>query len=172
MNEISKPSLIKRVLLNGPVILLFISVLSNFDFNYLDLDYFSFNFIHILIFYCGLKKNINLGYGLIFLAGLINDTVINLPIGLSSLSYLLICVSAAYLRTITLRPSLSKDIIYFLVTILVVNSISYTLLNLIFSITTEYKDLLINVFFTFLLYFVFANLFKLYEIKILRRSDV
>jgi|TARA_B110000967_G_C18762168_1_gene498450 hypothetical protein len=172
MNEISKQSLVKKILLNAPIIVLFISVLSNFDFNYLDLDYFSFNFIHILIFYCGLKKNINLGYGLIFLAGLINDTVINLPIGLSSLSYLLICVSAAYLRTITLRPSLSKDIIYFLVTILVVNSISYTLLNLIFSITTEYKDLLINVFFTFLLYFVFANLFKLYEIKILRRSDV
>ena len=73
------------------------------------LNYFSFNFTHILIFYCGLRKNINLGYGLIFLAGIINDTIVNLPMGLSSLSYLLICLSSAYLKTITLRPSLLKD---------------------------------------------------------------
>ena len=172
MNKISKKSLIKKLLLNAPIILLFISVLNDFDFNYLDLNYFSFNFTYILIFYCGLKKNINLGYGLIFLAGIINDTVINLPIGLSSLLYLLICVSAAYLRTITLRPSLFKDWIYFLVTILVVNSFSYILLNLFFSIQIEYKDFLINIFFTFILYLIFAYLFKFYEITILRKSDV
>ena len=113
MNFIGKKNLTRKLLLNAPIILLFISVLNDFDFNYLDLKYFSFNFTYILIFYCGLKKNINLGYGLIFLAGIINDTVLNLPIGLSSLSYLLICVSAAYLRTITLRPSILKDLIYF-----------------------------------------------------------
>ena len=33
-----------------PIILLFVSVLNEFDFNYLKLDYFSFNFIFILIF--------------------------------------------------------------------------------------------------------------------------
>ena len=33
-----------------PIILLFISVLNEFDFNYLKLDYFSFNFPFILIF--------------------------------------------------------------------------------------------------------------------------
>ena len=172
MNKINKKSIFRNILLNAPIILLFVSVLNDFDFNYLDINYFSFNFIHILIFYCGLKKNINLGYGLIFLAGIINDTVINLPLGFSSLTYLLICVSAAYLRTITLRPSLLKDLIYFLVTILVVNSFSYILLTLIFSISLEYENLLINTFFTFLLYPLFTHLFNFYERIILRKSDV
>ena len=39
-----------------PIILLFISVLNEFDFNYLDIEYLSFNFPFILIFYF-LKKN-------------------------------------------------------------------------------------------------------------------
>ena len=171
MSKITKQSLVRKILLNAPIILLFISVLNDFDFNYFK-NYFSFNFVYILIFYCGLKKNLNLGFGLIFIAGIINDTVTNLPIGLSSLLYLIICVSAAYLRTITLRPSLFNDLIYFLLTILVVNSLSYTVLTLIFSISLEYRDLLINVFFTFLLYFVFAHLFRFYERIILRKSDV
>ena len=34
-----------------PIVLLFISVLNEFDFNYLNLDYFSFNFPFILIFF-------------------------------------------------------------------------------------------------------------------------
>jgi len=172
MIKIDRNNIIHKLFKYIAIILLFISVLNDFDFNYLDMNYFSFNFIHILIFYCGLKKNINLGYGLIFLAGIINDTVINLPLGFSSLTYLLICVSAAYLRTITLRPSLLKDLIYFLVTILVVNSFSYILLTLIFSISLEYENLLINTFFTFLLYPLFTHLFNFYERIILRKSDV
>ena len=172
MNKISKKSVIERILSNAPIILLFVSVLNEFDFNYLGSKYLSFNFVYILIFYCSLKKNINLGYGLIFLAGIINDVVTNIPIGLSSLGYLLICVSAAYLRTITLRPSLLKDWIYFLITILVVNSFIYIISTLIFSLTIEYFDLLINIFFTFLLYLVFVYLFVMYEKKIIRSSDV
>ena len=113
-----------------------------------------------------------LGYGLIFLAGLINDAITNLPMGLSSLSYLLICVSASYLKTITLRPSLLNDLIYFLVTILVVNSLSYIFLPIIFFISVEYTYLLTNTFFTFLLYFVFAHLFRFYEKMIFGRFDV
>ena len=92
--------------------------------------------------------------------------------GLSSLSYLLICLSSAYLKTITLRPSLLNDLIYFLITILVVNSFSYILLTLIFSIPLEYTNLLINVFYTFLLYSLFVHLFRFYEKIILGQLDV
>ena len=35
----------------APIILLFISVMNEFDFNYLGLKYFSFNFPFILIFF-------------------------------------------------------------------------------------------------------------------------
>ena len=36
--------LFKKLLTFGPIILLFISVLNEFDFNYLNYEYFTFNF--------------------------------------------------------------------------------------------------------------------------------
>ena len=57
---------IKKILSKTPLILLFVSVLNDYDFNHLGLKYFSFNFSYILIFYYSLKKSESLGYGLIF----------------------------------------------------------------------------------------------------------
>ena len=91
-----------------PIILLFISVLNEFDFNYLNIEYFSFNFPFILIFYFTLKENLHFDYLLVFIAGLINDVVVGFPLGISSLSYILICLFATYLRNITIRPNLIK----------------------------------------------------------------
>ena len=161
--KLKNKDLKKKLLKQVPIILLFMSVLNNFDFNYLGLKYFSFNFSYILIFYFSLKRSSSLGYTYIFIAGLFNDVVVGTPIGLSSLMYLILCGAAAYLRNITLRPSLVKDWIYFLVTVLVVNSLLYTMLTLIFSFEINYTDILINTFFTFLLYFVFYFIFKVYE---------
>ena len=116
-----------------PIVLLFISVLNEFDFNYLNLDYFSFNFPFILIFFFSLKDFKHFDYFLVFLAGLVNDTVVGLPLGISSLSYCLICIATSYLRNITIRPHIIKDWFYFLFTISLINSISYSVLNLFFS---------------------------------------
>ena len=103
----------RKLLSLGPIILLYISVLNEFDFNYLNLKYFSFNFPYILIFYWSLKGEGRLSYVLVFFAGLINDVVIGLPLGISSVTYLFICVFAVYLRNITLRVSLIKDWFFF-----------------------------------------------------------
>ena len=154
-----------------PIILLFISVLNEFDFNFLEIKYFSFNFSYILIFYYSVKKTKSLGYGLIFIAGLFNDVVLGLPLGISSLAYLLICGFAAYLRNITLRPSIIKDWIFFLVTISVVNSLLYIALNIIFLFEIEYFYYVTNTFFTFFFYFIFAYLFNFYENKIIGKSN-
>ena len=97
-----------------PLLVLFISVMNEFDFNYLNLKYFSFNFPFILIFFFTLKEFKNFDYILVFLAGLINDTVVGLPLGISSLSYLLICLATSYFRNITIRPNPIKDWFYFL----------------------------------------------------------
>ena len=156
-------SLLNRILVNAPILLLFISVFNEFDFNYLNYKYFSFNFPFILIFYWSLKRIESLGYGYIFIAGLFNDTVLGFPIGLSSLTYLIICGFAAYLRNITLRPSLFKDWLYFLFTILVSNSINYFLLVTFFSIELNYYELTGNILFTFLLYYIFGYLFDIYQ---------
>ena len=125
MIELKNKNFIKIILLKVPLILLFVSVLNDYDFNYLNLKYFSFNFSYILIFYYSLKKSESLGYTYIFIAGLFNDVVIGTPVGLSSLIYLILCVAASYLRNITLRPSLLKDCIFFLLTILIINSLLF-----------------------------------------------
>ena len=135
-----------------PIIVLYISVLNEFDLNYLNIEYFSFNFPYILIFYFSLKEYLHFDYLLVFLAGLINDTVIGLPLGLSSLSYILVCIFASYLRNMTIRPHLIKDWFYFLFVISLINSINYTVLFLFFSYDLDILFYIINNLFTFLIY--------------------
>ena len=145
-----------------PIILLFVSVLNEFDFNYLDLKFFSFNFPFILIFFFTLKDVKNFDYLLVFISGLINDTVVGLPLGLSSLSYILICIATSYFRNITIRPNPTKDWFFFLFIISLVNSISYTILTLFFSYDILLWNYLVNTFFTFLFYLIFLTIFKYY----------
>ena len=159
----SKINIIRKLLTLAPAILLILSVLNEYVLNYLNYKYFSFNFPFILIFYWSLKRSESLGYGLIFVAGLFNDVVIGYPIGLSGLTYLLICGFAAYLRNITLRPNLVNDWFFFLFTILVISAVNYFLLVLFFKIESNYYDLLGNIFFTFILYYIFAYIFDIYR---------
>ena len=145
-----------------PVLALFISVLNEFDLNYINLNYFSFNFPFILIFFFTLKEFKHFDYLYIFVAGLINDTVVGLPLGISSLSYMLICIATSYLRNITIRPNPVKDWFYFLFIISLVNSINYTILTLFFTYDLILWSYIINTFFTFLFYLVFISIFKIY----------
>ena len=160
---IEKKNYISKILSQIPLILLFVSVLNNHDFNYLDLKYFSFNFSYILIFYYSLKKSESLGYGLIFIAGLFNDVVVGIPMGISSLAYLFLCGAAAYLRDITLRPSLMKDWIFFLIIILIINSILFLILTFSFNYEILFLDQIINIIFTFLFYIGFSYFFNLFD---------
>jgi len=169
MSEFSQRNVIHNLVRLAPLILLFVSVFNEIDLNYLEL--FSLNFPFILIFYWSLRKTELMGYGFIFLAGLINDIVTGFPIGVSSFNYLLICGFAAYLRTITLRPSMVKDWFFFLFTILVVNSLSYSVLNIFFNIDLNYKNLFFNIFFTFIFYIIFANLFLIYQNRYLKEAN-
>ncbi len=145
-----------------PILILYISVLNEFDLNYLNLEYFSFNFPFILIFFFTLKDFKHFDYILVFIAGLFNDTVVGLPLGISSLSYTLICISTAYLRNITIRPNPMKDWFYFLLIISLINSLNYSILTLFFSLDLILMNYLVNTFFTFSFYIIFTSLFKYY----------
>ena len=145
-----------------PIIFLFVSVMNEFDFNYLNLKYFSFNFPFILIFFFTLKEFKHFDYLLVFIAGLINDTVVGLPLGISSLSYVLICIATSYFRNITIRPNPIKDWFYFLFIISLLNSINYSILTLFFSFNLILMDYLVNTFFTFTFYIIFVSVFKYY----------
>ena len=145
-----------------PLIILFVSVLNEFDLNYLNLDYFSFNFPFILIFFFTLKDFKNFDYFFVFIVFLFNDSFDWLPLGISSLSYTLICIATSYFRNITIRPSPIKDWFYFLFVVSLINSINYSILTLFFSFNLVLMNYLVNTFFTFLFYIIFISIFKYY----------
>ena len=163
MSSLNKNTLIRSLLFYLPVFFLFLSVLNEIDFNYLEIKYFSFNFAYILIFYWTLKNPRYLNYGSIFLAGIVNDVVVGLPIGISSFCYLLICAVTAYLRNITITPNFINDWISLLFTVLLINSIQVLSLDFIFSIEVNYLRYIINSGFTFILYPIFLFLFNILE---------
>ena len=160
--KLKNKELKKKLLRQVPLILLFISVLNNFDFNYLGLKYFSFNFSYILIFYFSLKRSYSLGYTYIFIAGLFNDVVNGSPIGMSSLMYLFLCGVAAYLRLITLRTSIFKDWISFISAILILNSLFFIIVNLFFDFEISFINQIVNILFTSILYLLFSSIFNFF----------
>ena len=162
MIRFAKTNYLYKVYTWLPILALFISVFNEFDLNYLDIDYFSFNFPFILIFYFSLKEYHRFDYLLVFIAGLVNDTVVGLPLGMSSFSYIIVCIFAAYLRNITIRPHLIKDWFYFLFVISLINSINYSVLFLFFSYELDIIFYMVNNFFTFLLYVPINFLFNYY----------
>ena len=145
-----------------PILFLYLSVLNEFDLNYINLDYFSFNFPFLLIFYFTLKEYSRFDFLLVFVAGLINDTVVGLPLGISSFSYIIVCIFAAYLRNITIRPNLIKDWFYFLFVISLINSINYSVLFFFFSFELDIMFYVINNLLTFLLYIPISLFFDNY----------
>ena len=167
MSSLNKISLSSFSYSYFPIVILFISVFNEFDFNFLKIEFFSFNFVHILIFFWTLKNPNHLGYVSIFLAGIINDVIVGIPVGVSSLCYLLICLVTAYLRNITLSPNFINDWLSFLFTILLVNSVQVIILDLIFLIQVDYMKYLINTGFTFIFYPLFFFFFNHINKKII-----
>ena len=143
-----------------PLILLYFSVLNEFDIDVTNFGLLSFNLPFIIIFYWSLKDPDHIGNGLIFISWILNDVTLGYPIGVSSFVYLTIISFAAYLRNITLRPNIYKDSMVFLIAILFANSVNASILSYIFSIEINYFEIILSIIFTFLLYFLFAKMFK------------
>ena len=171
MASLNKSVFLKVLLSYVPLIILFISVFNEFDFNYLKIENFSFNFVYILIFYWTLRNPDSLGYFSIFLAGIINDVVIGVPIGISSLCYLILCAVTAYIRNITLSPNFVKDWFSFLFTMILINSIQVIILDLIFLLEIYYMNYVVNTGFTFLFYPIFFVVFNFLSQLILQKKN-
>ena len=155
-----------------PLLFLFFLAFTGFDFSFFLLkNNYSFNLIYILIFYWILKKPDRLGYGLIFLAGIINDVVQNFPIGVSSINYLLLCAIAAFIRARTLMPSLLYDWIFFLIAILIVTSVNFTVLTIVFDYPIKYGILMFSSFITFLIYPILSKFFDTITIIELKEEN-
>ena len=171
MASLNKSTFFRVILSYLPSIILFVSVFNEFDFNYLKIENFSFNFVYILIFYWTLRSPETLGYFYIFLAGIINDVVIGIPIGISSLCYLMLCSVTAYIRNITLSPNFVKDWFSLLFTMILINSIQVIILDLIFLIEINYMSYVVNSGFTFLFYPIFFVIFNILSQRILQKKN-
>ena len=172
MTQSNLRKIYKNIIHTFPLLLLFFLAFTGFDLTFFFIeDNFSFNFIYAVIFYWILKKPERLGYGLIFLAGIINDVVQNFPIGISSINYLLLCAIAAFIRARTLMPSLLYDWIIFLVAILITSSVNYSILTLVFEYPIKYGTLMFGSFITFIIYPAFSKLFDQINLIDLRQDN-
>ena len=116
-----------------PLITLYYLSISEIDTHFSNMfEILSFNLQIIFIYYWMLKNSSVLGNGHIFFAGIINDVVMGLPLGISSISYLTVSFVASYIRQVTVNMSLFTDWFTFLLAIFFSNLV-YLILIINFS---------------------------------------
>ena len=141
-----------------PLLLLFFISLNGSSI--IDLKFFSVNVHYILIYFWVLRQPQALGYGFIFLSGIISDVVFGLPFGVNALSLLIIAAVAAYVRVVTVRITLINDWISFIPALLFANFIYF--FSLYFSsYSIDYLYLFTNSIFTFIFYPILWIIFSL-----------
>ena len=139
------------------LLLFFISLNGN---SIIDLNFFSINVHYILVYFWVLRQPNSLGYGFIFLSGIISDVVFGLPLGINALSLLIIAAVAAYVRVVTVRITLINDWISFVPALLIANFIYF--FSLYFAnYSVDYLILFKNSVFTFIFYPVLWGIFSL-----------
>ena len=132
-----------------PLILLFFISLNGSSV--VNIKFFSINIHYILVYYWVLRRPQNLGYGFIFLSGIITDVVFGLPMGVTALTLMVVAAVAAYIRVVTVRPALISDWISFIFALLIANFVYFvTLYYSNYSIDYLYQ--LKNSLFTFMSY--------------------
>ena len=138
-------------------LLFFISLSGN---SIVDVVFFSININYILIYFWVLRRPKILGYGFIFLTGIISDVVFGLPVGATPLALLLLAAAATYVRLVTVRVSLLNDWISFIPALLLANFVYY--ISLYYSdYSIDYLYLFSNSIFTFIFYPVLWVLFSI-----------
>ena len=141
-----------------PILLLFFISLNGISI--INIKFFSANIHYILVYYWVLRQPQSLGYGFIFLSGIISDVVLGLPLGINALSLLIVAAVAAYVRVVTVRMTLVNDWISFVPALLFANLIYFS--SLYFSdYSVDYFYLLKNSVFTFIFYPVLWGFFSL-----------
>ena len=140
-----------------PVLMLFYISLNGSSV--INVKFISVNIHYILVYYWVLRQPQSLGYGFIFLSGLISDVVLGFPLGINSLSLLFVAGVAAYVRVVTVRITLINDWISFIPALLFANFVYF--ISLYYSnFSIDYFYLLKNSIFTLIFYPVLWGLFS------------
>ena len=155
---------IKKIINLGPLILLYYLSISEIDSHFENyFEILSFNIQLIIIYFWSLKRPEVLGNGHIFFAGLINDVVVGLPLGLSSMTYLIISLVAAYVKNMTVNTRITTDWFTFFIAITFSNLLLLILLTNFSEITISFIDMSYNTFFTLIFFPFFWFLFVYYN---------
>ena len=109
--------------------------------------------------------------GHIFLAGLINDVVMGFPLGISSLSYLIIIFVGTYVRNKSVNTTIASDWFTFFMAMIFSSLLFFSLLNNFSDVVISYTKIGYNTFFTLFLFPVFWLLFNLYQISFIGSQD-
>ena len=168
----AKINIINKIFTAGPLILLYYLSISEIDANLENfLDIFSINLQIIIIYFWMIKRPALMGTGHIFVAGLINDVVMGFPLGISSLSYLLVCFVGNYVRNKSVNTTIASDWVTFLIALLLSNLLFFLLINNFSDLSISYSKIAYNTFFTLFLFQIFWFLFNVYKMNFLGNQD-
>ena len=157
----------------GPIILLYYLSISELD-TYFEsfFEILSFNIQLIIIYFWALKRPEALGNGHIFFAGLINDVVMGLPLGISSLSYLVVSLVATYIKNMTVNTSITTDWFTFFIAIFFSNLIFLVLMVNFTKIPISLTVMSYNTFFTLIFFPFFWFIFSFYNSLLIGKKNV
>ena len=128
----------------------------------ISFKFITINIQYILVYYWTLRKPETLGYGFIFLAGVVNDVIFGLPLGINALTLLVIASVATYVRLVTVRITLINDWISFIPALLLAN-FAYFISLYFSSYSIDYFLLFLSSLFTFIFYPILWVIFSLIQ---------
>ena len=168
----AKTSLFYKIYNAGPLILLYYLCISEVDSNLEKIfEIFTLNFQIIFIYFWVLKRPEIMANGHIFLAGLINDVVMGFPLGISSLSYLIIIFVGTYVRNKSVNTTIASDWFTFFIAMVFSNILFFSLLNNFSDLEFSYSKIGYNMFFTLFMFPIFWFLFNIYQMTFIGNRD-
>ena len=165
-------NILNKIYAAGPLILLYYLSISDVDANLENfLEIFSINLQLIIIYFWMIKRPTLMGTGHVFVAGLINDVVMGFPLGISSLSYLVVCFVGNYVRNKSVNTTLASDWFTFLIALLFSNLLFFSLINNFSDLVIPFAKIGYNTFFTLFLFPIFWFLFNIYQMSFIGSQD-
>ena len=168
----AKTHILNKIYNSGPLILLYYLCISEVDTNLEKIfDIFTLNFQIILIYFWVLKRPDLMANGHIFLAGLINDVVMGFPLGISSLSYLVIIFFGTYVRNKSVNTTIASDWFTFFMAMIFSNLLFFSLLNNFSDLSFGISKIGYNIFFTLFMFPIFWLIFNVYQMTFIGNRD-
>ena len=169
----AKSTLLNKIYNAGPILLLYYLCISEVDTNLEKIfEIFSLNFQIILIYFWVLKRPEIMANWHIFVAGLINDVVMGFPMGISSLSYLIIIFFGTYVRNKSVNTTIASDWFTFFMAMIFSNLLFFSLLNNFSELSFSMSKIGYNMFFTLFMFPIFWLLFNIYQMTLIGNRDV